>query len=336
MSLIGIIPNPSSGKDIRRLVSEASGMDNREKVNIVRRVLRGIDVLGVERVLIMPDPYGIGHFAMDRLSIATPVDLLEMEVFSTPNDSRRAAARMCEMGATCLVVLGGDGTNRMVAQVSGDVPVLPISTGTNNVWPQPTEGTLAGMAAAVVAKRLLPLEAVSDCTNRLEICIGSMDRDEREDIALVDVAAYDGNITGSRAVWKTEYIRELVLSSAQTGTLGLSSIGAAFATSDKPNAGLYLRMGPGGKTVMAPIAPGIVNAISIQQVRWIEVGESVELATSPCVIAVDGERETVVREQDRVSVKLARQGPLKVNVSKTLQAAADRGLFVTNHDDSSC
>jgi len=138
MSLIGIIPNPSSGKDIRRLVSEASGMDNREKVNIVRRVLRGIDVLGVERVLIMPDPYGIGHFAMDRLSIATPVDLLEMEVFSTPNDSRRAAARMCEMGATCLVVLGGDGTNRMVAQVSGDVPVLPISTGTNNVWPQPT------------------------------------------------------------------------------------------------------------------------------------------------------------------------------------------------------
>ena len=42
MPLIGIIANPSSGKDIRRLVADADGIDNQHKANIVRRVLRGI------------------------------------------------------------------------------------------------------------------------------------------------------------------------------------------------------------------------------------------------------------------------------------------------------
>ncbi|GIT28225.1 MAG: hypothetical protein Ct9H300mP1_02710 [Planctomycetaceae bacterium] len=42
MPLIGIIPNPSSGKDIRRLVVGADGIDNQHKAKIVRRVLRGI------------------------------------------------------------------------------------------------------------------------------------------------------------------------------------------------------------------------------------------------------------------------------------------------------
>ena len=42
MPLIGIIANPSSGKDIRRLVADADGVDNQQKARIVRRALRGI------------------------------------------------------------------------------------------------------------------------------------------------------------------------------------------------------------------------------------------------------------------------------------------------------
>ena len=34
MASIGIIANPASGKDIRRLVSYATTIDNQEKVNI--------------------------------------------------------------------------------------------------------------------------------------------------------------------------------------------------------------------------------------------------------------------------------------------------------------
>ncbi len=38
--LIGIIANPASGKDIRRLVAQGSVFDTSEKINILRRVLR--------------------------------------------------------------------------------------------------------------------------------------------------------------------------------------------------------------------------------------------------------------------------------------------------------
>ena len=40
-TLVGIIANPASGKDIRRLVAHGSTFDNNEKINIVRRVLLG-------------------------------------------------------------------------------------------------------------------------------------------------------------------------------------------------------------------------------------------------------------------------------------------------------
>ncbi|HEY5871002.1 MAG TPA: ATP-NAD kinase, partial [Candidatus Tectomicrobia bacterium] len=43
MACVGIIANPSSGKDIRRLVAHGSVFNNNEKVNIVRRVLLGLD-----------------------------------------------------------------------------------------------------------------------------------------------------------------------------------------------------------------------------------------------------------------------------------------------------
>ncbi len=56
---VGIIANPASGKDIRRLVAHGSTFDNNEKINIVRRVLLGLDAVGVSRVWFMPDTYAI-------------------------------------------------------------------------------------------------------------------------------------------------------------------------------------------------------------------------------------------------------------------------------------
>ncbi|MDQ2682406.1 MAG: ATP-NAD kinase, partial [Chloroflexota bacterium] len=56
---IGIIANPASGKDIRRLVAHASVFDNNEKINIVRRALLAMDAIGVETVWHLPDTYFI-------------------------------------------------------------------------------------------------------------------------------------------------------------------------------------------------------------------------------------------------------------------------------------
>ena len=46
MTKVGIISNPASGKDIRRLVAYASVMDNVEKTSLVKRIIMGIDSTG--------------------------------------------------------------------------------------------------------------------------------------------------------------------------------------------------------------------------------------------------------------------------------------------------
>ena len=132
MSFVGIIANPSAGKDIRRLVAHGRLVPNQEKVNILRRVLQALDAAGVGRVVIMPDVSALGLQALEMTQLRMNVDILEMPVLNSDEDSMRAAQTMAQMGVTCLVTVGGDGTNRAAAKGSGQVPMVPISTGTNN------------------------------------------------------------------------------------------------------------------------------------------------------------------------------------------------------------
>jgi len=64
---IGIIANPQSGRDIRRLVAHASVFDNEEKVNIVERLLATWNTMGLSSVLFMPDSYNIVYRAAERI-----------------------------------------------------------------------------------------------------------------------------------------------------------------------------------------------------------------------------------------------------------------------------
>lgn len=128
---MGVIANPSAGKDIRRLVAHGRVVSNQKKVSLPRRVLVALDAVGVERVAIMPDPVRLGLRALDGLRLRLVAELLEMPVLANEDDSTVAAGMMAQMGVTCLVTLGGDGTNRAVAKGCGGVPLVPISTGTN-------------------------------------------------------------------------------------------------------------------------------------------------------------------------------------------------------------
>lgn len=77
MPTIGIIANPASGKDIRRLVSYATTIDNREKVNIVKRITLAAQSMGIDRILFMPDTFQIGPHGHER---SCKVGLLEAEL----------------------------------------------------------------------------------------------------------------------------------------------------------------------------------------------------------------------------------------------------------------
>ena len=91
MALVGIIANPASGKDIRRLVAHGSVFDNQEKVRIVRRILLGLSEMGVDRICFMPDYYGIVGRASGEIEIDAHVKpILAPGSVSTPCRSSQA------------------------------------------------------------------------------------------------------------------------------------------------------------------------------------------------------------------------------------------------------
>jgi predicted polyphosphate/ATP-dependent NAD kinase len=325
MSHVGIIANPASGKDIRRLVAHASVFNNNEKVNILQRVLLALDAMGIERASIMPDYYGIGERALDGLRLSSlRADILDMPMTSTDEDSTTAARRLCEMNVGSMVVLGGDGTNRVVGKGCGGVPIVAISTGTNNVFPVMVESTVAGLVAGLVARGAVDAQAVSYQAKRLEVCIDG----ELVDMALVDVTTSSDLWIGTRAIWDFSHIQEIVLARAEPGSIGLSSVGSCFqALSARDGHGMYLALGRGGTQVLAPMGPGLVMRVPVREHRLVPVGGEVTLSSDPCTIALDGERTIEVYGPRTITVRLTNDGPRVVDIARCMQEATRCGVF---------
>jgi predicted polyphosphate/ATP-dependent NAD kinase len=328
VTTVGIIANPASGKDIRRLVAHGTVFDNLEKVNIVRRILLGLAAAGVDKVIYMPDYYGIVPRAVDGLGSRDrpPLDIVPADIplTCTQQDSAAAAAAMRDRGAGCIVTLGGDGTNRMVAKGCGDVPLLAVSTGTNNVFPAMMEGTIAGLAAGAVASSRAAGPAVLRRSKKLLVSLDG----RLADIALVDAVVLDGSFIGSRAIWDLASVTQIVLTRGEPHTIGISAIGGHLApVGPCEDRGLALELGDNAAGVMAPIAPGVIVPVRVKNCRYLALGERVPVAGAPCVIALDGEREVEVRAGQTAAIELTFAGPLVVDARTALAAAAAAGAF---------
>jgi len=331
VSVVGIIANPSSGKDIRRLVAMGSVVDNTEKVNIVKRVLTGLRAAGVDRVIHMPDGFGIARRAVESMRGGVEVLPIEMPMVGSAVDSRRAAELMAADGVACIITLGGDGTNRAIAAGAGVVPLVAISTGTNNVFPTQVEGTLAGLAAGLIATRRVD---ATSCVTRSKRLVLRVD-DGPEDFALVDVALVREAFVGARAVWRSDLVEELFLAIAEPGSIGLSAIGAHLrpvARGDPFALRVILgsrdtRVHRGG-SVLAPIAPGLVVRAEVSDYSLLRPFERIEARPLNGVVALDGERELAVTRNQRVTVELRLDGPTVVDVGVALRVAAESGILV--------
>ena len=63
--LVGIIANPSASKDIRRLVAQGRVVPDWEKINTLRRVLLGLQAVGIQNVVAMRDSSPLVERARD-------------------------------------------------------------------------------------------------------------------------------------------------------------------------------------------------------------------------------------------------------------------------------
>lgn len=330
MGLVGIIANPAASKDIRRLVAQGRVVPDWEKVNTVRRVMLGVQSVGVERVLAMPDSSNLVMRALDDPGLSIEVELLDMPAFYSEGDTVKAAALMAEQGVDALVTLGGDGTNRAAVVGSKNIPMVAISTGTNNVFPTMVEGTLAGLAAGMVAEGWFNLADVAVPSKIMHVYVDG----ELRDIALIDVALSKERFVASKAIWDMETLFEVFLTRAEPASIGLSSIGARLeSVSMTDEGGLRYSIadpeiaGSESWSVLAPVAPGVVPRVGISSWQRMADGERLTIETRDCTVALDGERAFSVNQSQLLEMEVKRNGPLLIDVSLALKVAAEQGLF---------
>ena len=330
MALVGIIANPAASKDIRRLVAQGRVVPDWEKVNTIRRVMLGLQSVGIERVLAMPDSSNLVQRASEDPTLSINPEFVDMPSLHSEGDTVRAAASMAEKGVDCLVTLGGDGTNRAAVVGCRTIPMVAISTGTNNVFPAMVEGTLAGLAAGLVAQGKLDLSEVAVPSKTMNVYVDG----ELRDIALIDVALSKERFVATRAIWDIDTIFEVFLTRAEPASIGLSSIGARLELVSLADEGglRYSIAGPeskasGNSTVLAPIAPGIVPPVAISSWQRMADGERLAIEKRDCTVALDGERAFSVNRSQQLEMEVLRDGPLVIDVNLALKVAASNGLF---------
>jgi len=331
LGLVGIIANPAASKDIRRLVAQGRVVPDWEKVNIVRRVMLGLQAVGANQILAMADSSNLVRRAADDPTLAIELEFVDQPPFYSEGDTVRAAAVMAESGVDCLITLGGDGTNRAAVAGTRNLPMVAISTGTNNVFPTMVEGTLAGLAAGLVAGGRLDLAEVSVSSKILNVYVDG----ELRDIALIDVALSKERFVASKAIWDMDTLFEVFLTRAEPASIGLSSIGARLeAVSLADEGGLRYSIadseepedGP-SRTVLAPIAPGVVPPVVISSWQRMADGERYSIVKRDCTVALDGERAFSVNRTQQLEMEVRREGPPVIDVELALKVAAAEGLF---------
>jgi predicted polyphosphate/ATP-dependent NAD kinase len=331
-AIVGVVANPLSGRDIRRLVTQASVFPTAEKANMIQRLLTAFGAIGVHRVLLSTDLGGISASvfrAIGRRPAHGPgwpeVEFLDGQpIRQTAQDTVDAVRRMVTAGAHVIVCLGGDGTARVAASAVGDVPMLALSTGTNNVFPAVREATVAGLAAGLVATAMVPAEGAVTRAKLLEVRVGG-----RAETALVDVAVSTERHVGARAVWDPATVTHLFCAFAEPDAIGLSSVlGQLCPVARHEPHGVSARIAPdAARQVLAPIAPGLVVPVGVSEIERMDAGSDHRVAARAGVIAVDGERELTFEPGEQPVVRLRADGPRCVDVPAVLAASARLGLL---------
>ncbi len=323
---IGIVANPQSGRDIRRLVAHASVFDNEEKVNIVERLISTWDKMGLESVFYMPDSYGIVEKASDRIrNLGVKTQPLEMLLNFTEEDSVNAG-KLLQGKVDVIIVIGGDGTHRAVIKgldLVDPTPVIGISTGTNNVFPSMVEATTAALSSWALASRIVKKE---EATKREKILYLSWQNGN--DVALIDIVFAKENFIGSRALWDPQTIKGIFSSRAEPQSIGFSSLPGFLMPSGKDDPfGSFALIDSIGDKFIFPIAPGKLVEASVSQYGELYAGKPFVYHFNNGTIALDGEREIEVYRDDDFSITLSIEGPLTVDIPLSLRLASKRGLF---------
>jgi len=279
--IVGLIANPASSKDIRRLTGLARVVDVEEKANLVARFLVGLAAAPNVEVLAVDDQAGLVRRAVrlagDR---GASVGYLDLEVEGSEADTRLGAAMLKASGARALVTIGGDGTVRAAAEGWPEAPLVPVAAGTNNAFALTEEPTVIGLATALAVAgdggAFAPTTAIAVQTTKGEA------------VAVIDAVVVRDHWVGAGAIVSPDRLVEAFVTSSRRTAVGVASISAALG----PLAGGHARrISFGGSAVVrAVFGPGVVLDIPVADFDDLPGGSEARLMESAGLVALDGER----------------------------------------------
>lgn len=323
MPQLGIIVNPFSGRDVRRLAARASASLHQDKRQQVARLALGALDQGVEEILLATDPFRVSELAVAKLPQRRHVRILQRPLAHSAEDTRTAALLMWEAGCRVFVVLGGDGSSRIFAKTLPDAVLLPLSTGTNNVFPYRLEASVAGMAAGLFATG--KLDARQDCLRCKQVHITA---GGRRDLALIDAVLLRDDYIGSHLPFDAAKIESLLLTRAEPAAIGVSPIGGyLLPCGHADDFAVQVDCAPGaGRRLSVPISPGLHTELGIAQVQKVPLGAPLALA-GPGLLAFDGDRSLPLAAGETASLEVRRDGPHIIDASQAMHQAATRRLL---------
>jgi hypothetical protein len=325
MSKLALCVNPMSGRDVRRLAARATNMTHEAKRDIVARVAAGADAVGTTDIYITKEPFRIASMALEHMGLNANVHVLEHELTNSAADTERAIALFREAGCRTIVSLGGDGTNRAIvresARAASDVDLVPLSTGTNNVFPVLAEPTVAGIVAGLNALGRLP-ETVKAPVKVLHVKTpGAVD------VGLIDAVLLVNDHVGNLLPFDAHKLAQIYLARAEPNAIGMSPIGGyiepIYAEDD---AGLLVHVGEGGTVVRAPLSPGLFQDVPVRSATRVAFDVAVPFR-GPGVIALDGDRDLKLRERENATVTLRRDGPRVIDIEAAMRWAQANGMM---------
>ncbi len=322
MARLAICVNPMSGRDVRRLAARATNMTHEAKRDIVARIAAGADAVGVTDIYIAREPFRIATLALQHMDLKARVHVVEHPLANDARDTEAAMALYLEAGVDTVVSLGGDGTNRAITRVAPDVNLLALSTGTNNVFPQMIEPTIAGMVAGLVAARRVPREGFARRAKVLRLAFSN----GRHDVGLIDAALLKDDFVGNFLPFDAQRLSRILLTRAEPDSIGMSPIGGFVDPVDaSDDCGLLLEMGE-GRRFAAPLSPGLFRTVSIESHRRVALGEAVAFA-GPGVLALDGDRDHKLDGGLTARISIERDGPWAFDVAAAMRHAVRHGMI---------
>ena len=281
----------------------------------------------------MPDAYAIVPRAAETVRLRLDLQPLPMPILGNPATPPKPPAAWPISDVGCVVTLGGDGTNRVVAKGMRRRPAgRDLDRHQQRLSAHDRRHDRRARGRSRRHRPGASRDAVVRRRPRLDVLLDG----EERDIALIDVVTSSHGWVGARALWDPAHLREVVLSRVAPAEIGICGLGGILFPEVTGTAqGVYARIGDGGAEHIVPLAPGLIARMTVAAASLVAPGEIVELDAAPCTVSLDGEREwEILKPGRRLAVRFTPDGPFVVDVESAIRAGAKAGAFRAGRPNS--